>query len=120
MPRALRTLAVLLLVALVPVRAVAGVTIGFCASGHHGMRVAAQGGSHHGMGDHAAPHGNEHPAQPVKASCSICVEHCSSAAFAPAMAPAVIALPAVQDRILLAERVAPAFFPSHPDRPPLA
>ncbi|MEX1074687.1 MAG: hypothetical protein WEC13_06115 [Burkholderiales bacterium] len=111
-------LAVLLLVALVPLRAVAGVTIGFCASGHKGMAVAAQGAYH---GHEACAHaGDKTPTQPLESSCNICAEHCSSAAFAIPAATDVDVRAAGPDRILLAERHAPAFFPDQLDRPPLA
>ena len=106
MPRALRILAVLLLVALMPLRAVAGVTIGFCASGHNDVGVAA--------------HGDDFPAQPIDPSCNICAEHCSSAALAIPAATDVDLRPAGPDRTLLAERNAPAFVPDQLDRPPLA
>jgi hypothetical protein len=115
----LKNLAVLTLVVLVPLRAVAGATIGFCALGHHDMTVASHGGHDQGAGRHAHG-GRDHPAQPVKASCNICVEHCSGAAFAPTMGFVVGDLPVAQDRIFLTEHAAPAFFPDHPDRPPLA
>ncbi len=118
MPRALRTLVLLLLVATLPLRAVAAVTIGYCAAGDQDMAVAAHGDQGHSADSHARHADGDQPATP---SCSTCVEHCSSAAFAPSAvqavdAPAVIA----QDRIFLAERVAPAFISDQLDRPPLA
>jgi hypothetical protein len=119
MPRALKTLAVLLLIALVPMRAVAGVTIGFCASGHNDVAVAAHAADAPDAGAHAQ-HGNDLPAQPVEPSCNICAEHCSSAAFAPSTDVAVDAWPIQHDRIDLAGRNSPAYFPDQLDRPPLA
>lgn len=119
MPRALKTLAVMLLIALVPMRAVAGVTIGFCASGHNDVAVAAHAADARDAGAHAQ-HGDDPPAQPVEPSCSICAEHCSSAAFAPSTDVALDARPIQHDRIDLGERNAPAYFPDQLDRPPLA
>jgi len=120
MPRALKLAAVLVLVALLPLRAVAGVTIGFCASGHQDVAVQAHGTGHApGSGEHAH-HGDDSPVQPVKASCNICAEHCSNAAFATPADPAFEAHPAVRDHTLFIVRGAPAFVPDRLDRPPLA
>lgn len=112
MPPSLKTLAVLLLAVLLPMRALAAVTIGYCAAGHQEAAVEAHAGHHHG--DHGQP------AKPATPTCGTCVEHCSNAAVAPSAAQAVAAPAVVQDRIFLAERVAPAFIPDQLDRPPLA
>jgi hypothetical protein len=118
MPRALKFFVVLVVMAVLPLRAVAGVTIGFCASGHKGTGVAAQAAYQgHEAGAHA---GDYAPAQPVQFSCNICAEHCSSAALAISAATDVDVRPAEPDRTLLAERNAPAFVPDRLDRPPLA
>jgi len=120
MSRALKMLAVLTLVVVLPTRAVAGVTIGFCASGHKDMAVPA-GHAGHGVG--ATGHGSHSaPAdeQPFNESCSICAEHCSSAAFAPSSGAAVSMRPSGSTPALFAERNAPPFVPDQPDRPPLA
>ena len=116
----LRTLVVLFLAVLLPLRALAAVTIGYCAAGHQDMTVAAHGEHGQAAGSHAHHDGDDQPAKPVTPSCSICVEHCSSAAFAPSADQAVSAPAVAQDPIFLAERVAPAFFPDQLDRPPLA
>ena len=112
-------LAVLLLVALMPLRAVAGVTIGFCASGHNDVAAAVHAADAHDAGAHAH-HGDNPPAQPLEPSCNICAEHCSSAAFAPSGAQAAVAAPVPGVRIFLAAPLAPAFVPDQLDRPPLA
>jgi hypothetical protein len=111
----LKTFAVLLLVALMPLRALAGVTIGFCASGHQDMAGAA----HPSHGEHTH-HEHGAPAKPMDASCNICAEHCSSAAFATPAEPSTDLPPAVHDRTALAERYAPGYVPDQLDRPPLA
>lgn len=116
----LRTLVVLLLAFLLPLRAVAAVTIGYCATGHQDMTVAAHGDHTQGASSHANHGADEQPAKPATPSCSICVEHCSSAAFAPSSVQAVDFPPVAQDPVFLAERVAPAYFPNQLDRPPLA
>ena len=120
MSRMLRTLIVVLLAALLPLRAVAAVTIGYCAAGHQDMAVAVHGDHGHGAESHAQHGGDEQPAKPATPSCSICVEHCSGAAFAPSANQAMNASAVARDPILLAERPAPAFFPDQLDRPPLA
>lgn len=68
MPRALKLFAVGVLVALMPLRAVAGLTIGFCASGHQETAVAYAAHGEHAHHEHGAP------AKPVESSCNICAE----------------------------------------------
>lgn len=120
MPTALKTLIILLLVVLMPLRAMAAVTIGFCATGHDHSAVAAHGSDHHGAAGHEH-HGNDDtPAKTDAPSCSSCVEHCSGAAFAPAADRAPGEPAVARDRTILAARAAPAFFSDQLDRPPLA
>jgi hypothetical protein len=138
MPRASKTLLVLVLAALLPLRAVAGVVIGYCVGGHQEQPVAAQlaHGDHAGHANHAghgahAGHDDQlasahqgddgQPAKPATPTCSICAEHCSSAAFAPGGAPQAVAVPAAAEASPSDDvRAAPAFFPDQLDRPPLA
>lgn len=122
MPRALKLAVVLMLMSLMPLRAVAGVTIGFCASGHKDMAVAAQATGHaHQGGEHAHDgHGEDAPSQPVEPSCNICAEHCSSAAFAPAMDAALATQPVGWEAVDRAASPVAAVFPDRLDRPPLA
>jgi hypothetical protein len=118
----LKLAVVLMLVALMPLRTVAGLTIGFCASGHQDMAVTAQATGHaHDAGEHARHgHGGDAPSQPVKSSCNICTEHCSSAAFAPAMGATFAAPPVARESIDAATPGTAVFFPDQLDRPPLA
>lgn len=103
------------MLAVVPVRALAAVTTGFCPFAHH-----------HGAGSHDASlhahdsRGGDAPAHPEHAGgCDSCVEHCSSATFAtPALPAALVAAPAAQ-RCLLQERFAAGFVPDQLDPPPL-
>lgn len=122
----------LILAALLPLRAVAGVVIGFCANGHQELPVASQavqgghalhdthaGDVHPALGAHHVD--DREPAKPVNPTCSICAEHCSSAAFAPPSALQVVAVPvpaACSPRE--SARAVPPFFPDQLDRPPLA
>lgn len=112
-------LAILLLAALIPMRAVAALTIGFCPSGHADMAVAAHAEHGHTSGEHA------HEADPPDSSapgpnCNVCAEHCSSAAFAPSVDGAIATRPATLERTHLAARTVAAPFPDQLDRPPLA
>jgi hypothetical protein len=109
-----KTLAVVLLLAIVPLRGLAAVTVGFCAMGHH--EAPAQAHADHGAHDY-----HEAPAEPKgKADCNICVEHCSSASFAvPAPAEILLARNGAA-RIALREAFAAGFVPDHLDPPPLA
>jgi hypothetical protein len=117
MPRALKLLAVLLLVAVLPLRAVAGVTTGFCASGHKDMAAAHASGQGYQSDAH---HAVDAPVQPIESFCNICAEHCSSAAFAIPAEPAVDAWVGGQDRTVLAEHGSALHVPDRLDRPPLA
>lgn len=120
MPRNLRTLLIVILVALMPLRAVAAVTIGFCAAGHPEAAVPSHAEHGHDASVHAHHGGDQPPAKPATPSCSICVEHCSGAAFAPSLAQSVDAGPVAQERVFLAARIAQTFVLDQLDRPPLA
>ncbi len=121
MRRLLKTLAVLVLVVLMPLRAVASVTVGSCATGHGEAAVAAHADHGHGHGaDAHEHHGSEDSSKSGTPSCSSCVEHCSGAAFAPSAAAANAAPVIYWDPIRFAGRIAPAFFTDQLDRPPLA
>ena len=121
-PRVLKLAVVLTLMALMPLRAIAGVTIGFCASGHQDVAVTAQATGHAHDAEQRAHHGHgeEAPAQPVDSSCNICAEHCSSAAFAPAMDAVLAAQPVARESIQAVTPGRAVFFPDQLDRPPLA
>ncbi len=119
MRSALKTLAIFLLAALMPVRAMAAVTTGFCPSGHADMAVAAHAEHGHAPGEHvheADPSASKTPGS----TCNVCVDHCSSAAFAPSVDGAIAARPASQERTHLAAHSVPAPLPDQLDRPLLA
>jgi len=113
MRRTLKTLAILTLVALMPLRAVAAVTVGLCAAGHDDPVAAAHGSHGHGAG--AEQHGSD-----GASSCDYCVEHCSGAAFAPDAVRMLGAAAVGQARISFVARFAPALLTDPLDRPPLA
>lgn len=122
MNRTIKTLAVLLLLAVMPLRELAAVTVGFCAMGHQQQAVHADTG--HGHGAHQEHRGHDdHGAAPEPAStpdCNVCVEHCSSASFAvPAPTGALLAADRAT-RIVSGESFSAGFVPDHLDPPPLA
>lgn len=120
MPRRLKVLVVLALVALLPLRALASITIGFCASGHQEQPAAAHG-AHGDHGDHAHDGAGDQHGKPAAPTCNVCAEHCSNAAFAPDGAARSVEASAVSEASTgVAPRAAPAFVPDQLDRPPLA
>ena len=72
-----------------PLRAVAGVSIGTCPAGHEDMGAAVYSSGHgHDTSAHAHPTEDSSGTQDQH-SCNICAEHCSSAAFAPTAPTAI-------------------------------
>ena len=116
----LKTLVVLILAALMPLRALAAVTVGFCATGHQERAAAALGDHEHSAHAHTHQGDDKAPAEPFTPTCSICVEHCSNAVFATADAQAIVGVAMEENFLPHAARAAPAFFPDQLDRPPLA
>ena len=106
MSRKFKYAVLLLLVALMPLRALATVTVGFCAMHHHGP--ASVDHDHDG-----APHGAGND------QCDSCVEHCASASVV--LAADLPSPPAAgSHRIATLERLAAGFVPDPLDPPPLA
>ena len=97
--RKLKAVVVLLMLALLPVRALAAATSGFCAFAHHGGSPA---------------HGHD------TSPCDSCVEHCSSAAFAPMDTPSASIQAPAAERSVLYQRCVAGFIPDPLDPPPLA
>lgn len=117
MTRTIKTLAVLLLLAVLPLRGLAAVTVGFCAMGHQEPAAHAGAGHDHGAHDHEQGSAPEPASTP---DCNMCVEHCGSASFA---VPAPLGASLVSDRtarIASGESFAAGFVPDHLDPPPLA
>jgi len=114
--RLVKTLVVVLLLGVMPLRALAAVTVGFCAMGDH--PAAAQAHAGHGQDTHHDHGSAREPA--TTADCNTCVEHCSSASFAvPAPIGAALASEGAA-RIASGEPFAAGFVPDHLDPPPLA
>jgi len=115
-----RLLLLVLLLAALPLRALAGELMALC-EGHHGGAAAAE--------DHAHEHGSSHhddsgdrdggPAH-AAAVCSICASCCAGATLAPDAPLAVLLRATGSERIIFFYRRPSGFVPEHFDRPPLA
>lgn len=125
MPRAVKTLAVIVLIALIPLRAVASATIGYCAmAGHHeAVKAAASSASdsgpvHHAGHDPASEHSGDAPgAEP--SSSPTCPEHSAGGAFV-ASPDRALAVAFAEARVSVTHSAVPAFVPPLLERPPLA
>jgi hypothetical protein len=106
---------VLALLALVPLRALASVTVGFCAAT---QPRAAQAQADHDHGG-AQTHGEAHDPE-SNADCNACVEHCTSASVLLPALPATLAGAFGAERVAMAEYFAAGHVPEHLDPPPLA
>jgi hypothetical protein len=110
----LKTCVVLLLLALLPLRALASVTSGSCAFAHqHGASTPVEH-AHEFEHDGSATHGHDN------APCTSCVEHCSSAAFAPSHDAVRVAEAPAAEHVLLYQRSVAGFIADPLDPPPLA
>jgi hypothetical protein len=111
----LKNAILILMVALVPLRAVAAVTVGFCA-----MSPAVQANAATG---HAASHEHDsalHPHGDVNHDrCDACAEHCASASVVTS-GELPLPSPAGAGRVARGEGFAAGFVPDHLDPPPLA
>lgn len=108
------TFVVLLLVAILPIRAVAAAMPSFCAGGH----VQAELQAH----DHGATqyYENEGSTGELNHDCGFCAKHCHGASFVLASdRPSVFVRPTIDAVPFDAWRAA-GFVPDHLDRPPLA
>jgi hypothetical protein len=118
-PRVIRKLKlwlVLALLALVPLRALAAVTVGLCPD-HAGSTSGSELMAHHGaMHDDTSPQGDTSGSPSV---CSLCTACCTGASFVPP-APSVLALGhADLERIPFFGRDPATPQPDRLDRPPL-
>lgn len=118
MSKRLKFLVVLALLAMLPLRALAAVTIGFCALGNEDAAVQVQAPHAHGSSHHngAAPE----PQTDASPGCNVCAEHCTSASCVVPVALTALPLSTGSDRIPHGERLATGFVPEHLDPPPLA
>lgn len=120
MLQSLRIILVLLLVALVPARAIGSVTLSICASDE--QQAAAQHQHHEsGGGAHAthAEHDQYAPGEDGHA-CGYCAAHCAGVAFAAPMDVSRVSPGVGADRIPFGSWLEPSVFAVRLDRPPLA
>src|SRR5437899_12483546 len=107
MSRRLKTIVVLLMLALMPVRALATVTVGDCAVTQHDAMDHA---SSHEHGSTTHSHGGGHDEH----------QHCASASFVASATLLPLPSQVASDRVVEPEYFAAGFVPDHLDRPPLA
>lgn len=109
---------VLAMLALVPLRALAAVTVGVCATGEGGMASSEMAIHHHdAASDEASPEGDTTTSSLVCSQCTAC---CTGASFAPD-APRAFALAGVDvERIPFFGRDPGTPHPDELDRPPLS
>jgi hypothetical protein len=115
--RAVKLAVVIAMLALVPLRGIAALTVGLCAVGDQETLIQALATHDHGSHQHeqAPDSGSD-----LNVDCSVCAEHCSSASvvvLAPALAPWA---GAGSERVALPERFATGHVPDHLDPPPVA
>ena len=112
MGKRIKFLIVLAMLALVPLRALAAVTMGVCA-------LADKGAGTHVHAMHA--HEDHAPSQDQsKSPCNLCAEHCGSAAFAVPAAVSPLAVIAGVQPAAPRHLVPPGLMPEELDQPPIA
>lgn len=124
MLRALKTLAVIVLIALIPLRAVASATIGYCAmAGHHEAVKAAAAASDSGPVQHAGHDPvSEHSGDAAGTAPSpspTCPDHSAGGAFVASL-DRVPAVAFAEAGVSATRSAVPAFVPPPLERPPLA
>lgn len=118
MVRGLKILVVLLLIALVPARAIGSVTISICADGQSsaGMHASAPGSVDHAGHD---GHGSLATGESDHQGCGYCAAHCAGTAAVVAADATRFAPNARAERIAFGARAAPGVCLVQLDRPPL-
>ena len=111
MSRATKTALLVLLLALVPLRAMAEVTSALCAFAHHDSTAGADAAMEHGAAHH------EHGKAPDSSGAG---DHCASVSFLASAAPLSLPVAAAANLVVCGERFAASFVPDHLDPPPLA
>ena len=111
MNRSLKNAILILMLALVPLRALAAVTVGDCAVAQYGTAASE-------TMDHAAPH--EHGGAPhSQGDAKHDHEHCASASFVASAELLPLPTQAASDCVVQREPFATGFVPDHLDPPPL-
>lgn len=115
--RKLKFFVVFALLALVPLRALAAVTVGLCATGEGGT-VNDLVAHHHGAGSDETSSGND--TESPQLVCSLCTACCTGASFAAAAPSALRVVGADLERIPFFGRDPAAGVLPRLDRPPLS
>ena len=113
----LKNAILVLMVALVPLRAVAAVTVGFCAMSQHAAVQANAATDYAASHEHDSalhPHGDANHDR-----CDACAEHCASASVVTS-GELPLPSPAGAGRVARGGGFAAGFVPDHLDPPPLA
>jgi hypothetical protein len=116
--RKLKFFVVFAMLALVPLRALAAVTVGLCAD-YHGAGLATEHAAHHhgAAGDETSPHGDASGSPSV---CNLCTACCTGASFAPDTPSAFVVADVDPEHIPFFGRDPGAHVPDQLDRPPLS
>ncbi len=105
------------MLALIPLRGLAAVTVGVCAASGQESTLQLQADHDHGQHEHApAPHSHDDN----KVDCGACAEHCTGASFVPQAASTSLPDMASAERAVKGEQFAAGHVPEHLDPPPLA
>ena len=115
MKRALKLLLVCTMLALIPLRGLAAVTVGICATGEQEDWTQGHADHDHGHGSSSNTHGDE-----SKHHCDACAEHCTGASFVAQATPVSLAPMTRAQLIVHGDRFAAGHVPEHLDPPPLA
>jgi hypothetical protein len=113
MGRKIKFVVVLALLALMPLRAIAAVTLGVCALAEKAVATHVDAAHAHAEGDHAPSQDDS------KSPCNLCAEHCGSAAFAAPAADSPLAVPGALQRAASRHLLPPGLTPEELDRPPI-
>jgi hypothetical protein len=116
--RKLKFFIVFAMLALVPLRALAAVTVGLCADYAGGTPAGELVAHHHGAaGDETSPHGDASGSPSV---CNLCTACCTGASFAPDTRSAFVVAGVDLEHIPFFGRDPGAHVPDQLDRPPLS
>lgn len=114
---ALKLLLISAMLALIPLRGLAALTVGICAAGNQEWNQAQVVHDHGSHERGAAPESND---DQKNADCSNCAEHCAGASFVPQATLTALPDGSGGDRVPPGERFAAGHVPEHLDPPPLA
>jgi hypothetical protein len=115
--RALKLLLMCTMLALIPLRGIAAVTVGACAAGEQETLVQAAADQDHGDHGHGVAPGMQDEGN--KVDCGACAEHCAGASFVAQAVRGPAAHIGDAERALPGKRFAAAHVPEHLDPPPL-